>query len=144
MGGGGVVSYYGKKDLIGHYLFFRRISCSNSQCLKNKHIYLVLFKFSDIPFQQVERVLLYELIYKFNSRSWYTDHLFTLGSYIHFCLFIYIYRVSQKTRFYSSFYITHPKMIRFGNSFQLITCQLSPLSVNTKIIFLRPAVCSEF
>ena len=56
----------------------------------------------------------------------------------------FIYRVSQKKRFDSSLYIPHPKMIRFGNFFHLITCQLSPLSDNTKIIFLRPAVCSEF
>ena len=41
-----------------------------------------------------------------------------------------------KKRFDSSFCITHPKIIRFGNFFQLITCQLSPLSVSTNIIFI--------
>ena len=44
-----------------------------------------------------------------------------------------MYRVSHKKRFDSSFYITHPKIIRFGNTFQLITCQLSPISVGPNI-----------
>jgi hypothetical protein len=40
-----------------------------------------------------------------------------------------IYRVSQKKRFDSSFNLTRPKMVRFGDFFGLIICKLSLLSV---------------
>jgi hypothetical protein len=48
---------------------------------------------------------------------------------------IIIYRVSQKKRFYSSFNLTRPKMVRFGNFFGLIICKMSPLSAWYQNIF---------
>ena len=45
------------------------------------------------------------------------------------------YRVSHKKRFDSSFYTSHPKIIRFKNFFQLITCQLSPFLLAPILFF---------